>query len=117
MSRTISTAKVLELTLMSRMTLCRKVKEGTFPAPVKKCKSGPNMYDEYQVFVWMEENLSFVTKRQTALESKKLHLRFETSEMIMLRKAAKLLGCKMDAFAEEAAIWKARKILEHAGYE
>lgn len=117
MSKRISTAKVLELTLMSRFTLCKKVKEGNFPRPVDKCKRGLHLYDEDQVRIWMEENLSFITRRRTASEAKKLHLQFKRDDMNMLKKAARLLDCDMDVFAEDAVIWKAKKILENAGHE
>ena len=46
MSAFIGIAKVLELTMMSRVTLHRKIKNEEFPAPEKRGKKGKMMKKE-----------------------------------------------------------------------
>jgi len=114
MKKQITTNKVLEMTLMSRFTLFRKVKAGEFPAPVGKSKRGMEIYDEQSVKQWIKENCSFVQHR---LLQRSASIELTSNELKKVRKAAKLLHCEIEPFIIDAAVWKARKILELSGNE
>jgi prophage regulatory protein len=52
--RLLSTNQVLDLIGFSRMTLYRKVKEGTFPKPVSKANVGKNLWKNTDIRVWID---------------------------------------------------------------
>jgi predicted DNA-binding transcriptional regulator AlpA len=106
--KTISTTKVLQMTLMSRYTLHRKVKVGEFPAPVGK-DGNKDLYVEAEVKKWCEENLAFVQRR---LQQRAATIDLNSKQLKVVRKASQLLDCEIEPFIIDAAVWKARYILD-----
>ena len=111
----LTTSKVMELTLMSRANIVRKVKVGEFPAPAMRGKQGSHLFAEDEVRQWMDANLNFLRScRARNLSTLEMH--FDKADMREIKHAAKLLHCEsLEAFVMDAAIWKARKITELAG--
>ena len=110
--KTITTTKVLQMTLMSRYTLHRKVKVGEFPAPVGK-DGNRDIYEEEAVKKWCEENLEFVQRR---LQQRAATIDLTSKQLKVVRKASQLLDCEIEPFIIDAAVWKARYILDRTTY-
>ena len=111
--RTINQTKVLEMTLMSYHNLRRKIRAGDFPAPIGKNSCGKPVYDEDAVKQWVIQNTPFC---QRLLHST-AHIDLFDSELKEVHKAAKILQCEVDSFIIDAALWKARKVMELTGNE
>ena len=108
---TINQTKVLEMTLMSYHNLRRKIRAGEFPGPIGKNKYGKPIYDENAVKQWVKDNTAFC---QRLLQSTATIDLFD-GELREVRKAARILDCDIEPFIIDAAVWKARKILDHMG--
>ena len=111
--RTINQTKVLEMTLMSYHNLRRKIRAGDFPGPVGKNKYNKPIYDENAVKQWVKDNTPYCKRLLHSTATINLFDR----ELGEVRKAAKLLDCDIESFIIDAAVWKARKILEYTGEE
>ena len=110
-----STKQVLEKTLMSRYTLLRKTRRGEFPGPSHFVSDDNsevryNMYPADQVDDWISQNQNFIAERSP--QSTRIIANFPHLEMLRINKASKLLECGVDFFVEDAAIYKARRILD-----
>ena len=117
MSAFIGIAKVLELTMMSRVTLHRKIKNEEFPAPEKRGKKGSLLFAERAVYQWMENNSTFIDHREKKKNYNLVSLRFPDAQLKELKRASDLLQCNTDQFVLDAAMWKASKVIELAGAE
>lgn len=100
------------MTLMARYTLYNKVKAGEFPAPVGK-DGNKDLFDEIAVKKWCEENLAFVQRR---LEQRAATIGLNSKQLKVVRKASQLLDCEIESFIIDAAVWKARYILDRTTY-
>ena len=100
------------MTLMSRYTLHRKVDDGQFPAPVGK-NGNQHVYEEEAVKKWCEENLEFVQRR---LKQRAATIDLNSKQLKVVRKASQLLDCEIEPFIIDAAVWKARYILDRTTY-
>ena len=110
---TINQTKVLEMTLMSYHNLRRKIRAGDFPAPIGKNSSGKPVYNEDAVKQWVIQNTPFCRR----LLHSTAHIDLFDSELKEVHKAAKILQCDVDSFIIDAALWKARKVMELSGNE
>lgn len=110
---TINQTKVLEMTLMSYHNLRRKIRAGDFPAPIGKNSSGKPVYNEEAVKQWVKENTPFCRR----LLHSTAHIDLFDSELKEVHKAARILQCDVDSFIIDAALWKARKVMELTGNE
>ena len=110
---TINQTKVLEMTLMSYHNLRRKIRAGDFPAPIGKNSSGKPVYNEDAVKQWVKDNTPFCRR----LLHSTAHIDLFDSELKEVHKAAKILQCDVDSFIIDAALWKARKVMELSGNE
>ena len=111
--RTINQTEVLEMTLMSYHNLRRKIIAGDFPAPIGKNSSGKPVYEEDAVKQWVIQNTPFCQR----LLYSTAHIDLFDSELKEVHKAAKVLQCDVDSFIIDAALWKARKVMELTGNE
>tara|TARA_B100000073_G_scaffold339093_1_gene337044 strand:- start:483 stop:908 length:426 start_codon:yes stop_codon:yes gene_type:complete len=103
-----TTQQVLDLTLMSRFTLIRKTKEGIFPSPVNPGSKGSNYYVKKEVDDWVKNNIDWVKTKEIKT---KVTVKFEAQELKDMREAAALIGCTLDKFINDAAVWKAKRII------
>ena len=110
-SGTINQTKVLEITLMSYHNLRRKIRAGDFPAPIGKNNHGKPVYDEDAVKQWVIHNTPFCQR----LLYSTAHIDLFDSELKEVHEAAKILQCDVDSFIIDAALWKARKVMELIG--
>jgi hypothetical protein len=109
----ITQTKVLDLTLMSYHNLRRKIRAGTFPAPVTKNKYGKHLYEEEAVKNWVKENCHWARR----LRETNASIDLMNAELKTVFRAAKILECDVEPFIIDAALWKANKILEAMGEE
>lgn len=115
-SKFYSTQQVLELTLMSRFTLIRKVKEGLFPTPVNPGSTGANFYVKTEVDDWIKENVEWIKKKEHKTYSE-CYVRFDAQEMKEIRTATAALGCTLEKFISDGAVWKAKRIMDQLNME
>ncbi|HAI41846.1 MAG TPA: hypothetical protein DCM40_28880 [Maribacter sp.] len=116
-SKCYSAKEVLSKTLMSRYTLYKKVKNNTFPTPDLEISSRrEHFYNKQEVDKWIEENRSFITDRSATFNHQKT-LKFSGEQMKDIKTASKALGCNVEFFIGEAAVWKAKQVLNHIEFE
>ena len=115
-SKFYSTQQVLELTLMSRFTLIRKVNDGLFPSPVNPGSTGANFYVKTEVDEWIKENVEWIKKREHKTYSE-CYVRFDSQEMKEIKTAIAALDCTLEKFISDAAIWKAKRIMDQLNIE
>lgn len=101
------------MTLMSYHNLRRKIREGSFPGPIGKNKYGKPIYDEDAVKQWVKDNTPFCQR----LFQSTATINLFDGELREVHKAAKILQCDVDSFIIDAALWKARKVMELSGNE
>jgi len=111
-SKKITTNKVLQMTLMSKFNLYRKIKNGTFPAPIDK-DGNKNLYDEAAVTEWVENNCEFVQHR---VQQRVANIYLNSAELKIVRKASQILDCDIEPFIIDAAVRKARYVLDQTGF-
>lgn len=115
-SKFYTTQQVLELTLMSRFTLIRKVKEGIFPTPVNPGSKSANFYLKEEVDDWIQENVAWINKKRH-IEFTEHNIRFDIHETKQIKTAAAALGCDLEKFINDAAVWKAKRIIDQLNIE
>jgi predicted DNA-binding transcriptional regulator AlpA len=113
--RYYDTETVTEKTFMTRFTLLRKVKDGKFPAPAFK-KGRHCFYCKRKVNQWIKENPDF-TQASIPKSSTSVTSNFSPAELKMIRNAATALGCSINFFISDAALWKARGVIKRLEYE
>ena len=112
----LSTHEVLNLTHFSRYTLHRYVRDGKFPKPHEVGRrTKMQYYCITEVQTWLKENSEFVAKRVEFSNRNKLTIEFSRADMKEIKEAAQILGCEdnMELFITDAAIYKARRIVEY----
>ena len=111
-----STNQVLEKTMMTRITLRRKIAEGIFPEPrFKAQKTGKrggrvDLYDKTQVDMWCEQHCDFVAARHR-FHDKGITINLTAAERRDMAIAAKALHVDLEFFIREAAEFKCRQVL------
>ena len=107
---------MLDLTHFSRYTLHRYVRDGKFPKHVEMGKKTKmQYYCISEVQAWLKENSEYVAKRVEFRIRNKLTIEFSRADMKEIKEAAQILGCEdnMEMFITDAAIYKARRIVEY----
>lgn len=115
-SKFYTTQQVLELTLMSRFTLIRKVNNKEFPSPVNPGSNSANFYLKEEVDDWIEKNIDWINKKQHKAFSEH-NVRFNVHETKQIKTAAAALGCNLEKFINDAAVWKAKRIIDQLSIE
>ena len=111
-----STTQVLEKTMMTRITLRKKIAEGIFPEPrFKAQKTGKrggrvDLYDKAQVDLWCEKHCEWVSDRHRFHE-KGITINLTAAERRDMSIAAKALHVDLEFFIREAAEYKCKQVL------
>ena len=113
-----TTQEVLQMTHMSRFTLIKKRKAGLFPDPQykgDKANENPFMrsdrYCKFKVDDWIQRNTSDVAIK--AAKEAGLYIKLERDQLVLVQDACKLFDCSLEAFAKDAVLWKASRVLEN----
>jgi predicted DNA-binding transcriptional regulator AlpA len=114
MARTVTSAEVTEMTMLSWSKLRELVNDERFPQPVGKqkarTKSGQHtfIWDYSEVNDWIRENRGYFYTEKTV----EVTVAFTKQEWQSIQSAAENLWCDTELFIREAARFKADRVLD-----
>ena len=109
----------MKLTGWSKFKLHQQIKRKKFPKsnPRKEERSGlARFWFKHVVDQWLIDNTHLIEIKEEIEEKKKnggLDLNLPTKHELMINSACKLLNCTPEVFILDAALTKAKRIIEH----
>tara|TARA_A100001201_G_scaffold68124_1_gene63118 strand:- start:2699 stop:3124 length:426 start_codon:yes stop_codon:yes gene_type:complete len=109
----------MKLTGWSKFKLHQQIKRKKFPKsnPRKEERSGlARFWFKHVVDQWLIDNTHLIEIKEEIKEKKKnggLDLNLPTKHELMINSACKLLDCTPEVFILDAALTKAKRIIEH----
>ena len=109
-----STGEVLEVTLMSRSTLIKRIKLKQFPGPAFTTKHNTHYYCKKEVNRWVRNNSKWVTDRSPVLNPDvEVTVTYTHKEYAELKKGVEALYTTPERFVKDASDIKLKRLLEY----